>query len=164
MIGQKVKAFTVMEVTITMLVTAILIGITYTSYSIIVKSYLSFNSKNSELADLNMLDHLLKRDFNRANIIKKESNGISLKADSQMIRYEFNGRYIVRVSSKPDTIKIETQNIVTNFKGNPISELQQDDEQNRIDELIFTVLYKDEKIPYHYYKLYSSQDLFQRNF
>ena len=47
----RIKAFTIMEVTVTMLIAAILIGITYTTYSIVLKSYNSFTTKNADMAD-----------------------------------------------------------------------------------------------------------------
>jgi len=74
----RVKAFTIFEMVITMMITAIVIGIAYTSYSIVVKSYNSFNNKNNDMAVVINLDHLLKRDFERAETILKDTDGIAL--------------------------------------------------------------------------------------
>ena len=163
MIKQKVKAFTILEVTITMLITALLIGITYTSYSIIVKSYRSFTVKNEEMTVLVTLDHLLKRDFDQAEMIFKDQDGIALTSNDKTIKYEFKPDYIVRNAARIDTFKVQTQDVSTAFENVPINEVQETEEPNRIDELAFTLIFQNEKIPYHFYKLYSSVNLIQRN-
>jgi Tfp pilus assembly protein PilE len=160
---QKVKAFTIMEVTITMLITGLIIGITYTSYSIVIKSYRSFTTKNDNMAVLVSLDHILKRDFDRADSILKDSAGITIKRNDVFIKYVFMPDFIVRNSVRTDTFKIQTQDVTTTFENVPIIEMQTAAEQNRIDGLDFTLVFQNEKIPYHYRKLYSSENLIQRN-
>jgi Tfp pilus assembly protein PilE len=159
----KVKAFTILEVSITMLITGLLIAITYTSYSIIVKSNLQFTTKNDEMAVLVSLDHLLKRDFDRAESVYKNESGIYLNSGGTAINYEFTPGYIVRHSSRIDTFKVQIQDIITSFENSPLTEIQETEEQNRVDELGFTLTYKGAQIPYIYHKLYSSADLISRN-
>jgi prepilin-type N-terminal cleavage/methylation domain-containing protein len=160
---QRVRAFTIMEVTITMLIAGILIAITYTSYSIIIKSYRSFTAKNEDIVVLVSLDHVLQRDFDRADIILKQTDGITLKNSNQMIKYTFSPDFITRIASKMDTFKVQTQEVNTSFDNIPMGEVQADDEQNRLDDLAFTLVFQNEKIPYHYHKLYSSDNLINRN-
>jgi len=163
MIKQRVPSFTIMEVTITMLVATILIGITYTSYSIVSKSYLSFTTKNTEMAGLETLDKLLKRDFDRAELIKKDTSGILLESPGHIVKYELMPDFVVRTSSRLDTFKIKTMEFTTLFEGLPVSEVSPSEEQNRLDQLDITLLFQTEKIPYHYHKQYSSANLIQRN-
>ncbi|MDB5146187.1 MAG: hypothetical protein JWQ57_207 [Mucilaginibacter sp.] len=159
----RVKAFTIMEVTITMLIASILMGITYTTYSIISRSYLSFNIKNKGMAELEQLDGLFKKDFDRAEIILKETGGISIKNTDRIVTYEFTPDFIVRTAGIADTFKIKTEEIMTSFEGLPVNEASSTEEQNRLDELSFTLDYQNEKIPYYYHKQYSSVNLIQRN-
>ena len=163
MINQKIPAFTIMEVTITMLVAAILIGITYASYSIVSKSYLSFTIKNNDMTGLETLDKLLKRDFDRAEIIKKDTSGIALKGAGYTVKYEFMPDLIVRISGRQDTFKIKPVELNTLFEGMPVNDVNPSDEQNRLDQLDIILLFQTEKIPYHYHKQYSSANLIQRN-
>ena len=160
---RRVKAFTILEVTIVMMITSLLIGITYTSYSIIVKSYLSFTEKNKDQTVLTNLDYLLRRDFEQANIIRKEPDGVSLQRESGIIKYQIKPEYILREGIRTDTFKVETQDLSTLFENVPINDVQTIDEQNRIDELQFTLIYKNDQIPCYYHKLYSSSNLIQRN-
>jgi len=159
----KIKAFTIMEVTITMMIAAILMGITYTAYSIVSRSYLSFNTKNKDMAELEQLDGLLKKDFDRAEIILKETDGISIKHTDRTVSYQFNPDYIIRTAGITDTFKIKTGEITTSFEGRPVNEANASQEQNRLDQLDLNLLFQNEKIPYHYYKQYSSVNLIQRN-
>lgn len=157
----KVRAFTIMEVTITMLISAVLIGIAYTSYSIIIKSYQSFNDKNNKLAILYDLDHLLRRDFDQATVISKEESGIDIKKDSILISYQFYPGFVTRKSTRIDTFKVETDGLIANFENAPVNGLAGSGELNRVDELLFNVQLEKEKIPYHYSKIYSSENLLE---
>lgn len=157
----KVKAFTIMEVAITMLISAVLIGIAYTSYSIIIKSYNAFNNKSSKLAVLYTLDHLLKQDFDQAAFISKDETAIVFKKDSSLITYEFYPDLVTRKSTRIDSFKVQTDGLITNFESAPVLGLAGSGELERIDELLFNVQFEKEKIPYHYTKIYSSENLIE---
>lgn len=161
--NHKVKAFTIIEVTITMVIAAILIAITYTSYSIVSKSYLSFNTKNDDMAVLERMDKLLKRDFMRAETIQRDSSGILFKNTNSIIQYEFNPDFIIRISGRSDTFKVKSDSLNMLFEGQPVSETDPSNEQRRLDGLEINVEFQNEKIPYHYHKQYSSSDLIKRN-
>ncbi|MDB5133281.1 MAG: hypothetical protein JWR02_3030 [Mucilaginibacter sp.] len=159
---QRVRAFTIMEVTISMLIAGLLVAITYTSYSIIVKSYRSFTAKNEDMAVLISLDHVLKRDFDRADLILRETDGFRLKNSDQVIKYTFSPDFITRIAVKMDTFKVETQELNASFENIPVGEVQVTDEESRLDDVAFTLVFQNEKIPYHYHKLYSSDNLIKR--
>jgi Tfp pilus assembly protein PilE len=161
--SRQIKAFTIMEITVVMLISAIVIGIAYTAFNIINQSYRSFEHKNDDMAILVRLDELLKKDFNHANTISKTTNGIVVKMITDSVIYDFEPGFILRTSTIIDTFKLTTQDIVTNFETNPITAISPVPEQNRIDELDFSILFDNEKIPYAYHKLYSSTDLIERN-
>src|ERR1700749_1025250 len=95
----KIKAFTVMELVITMLVAAILTGFIYTAFQIVSKSYQVFHEKNEEMAALERLDELLKKDFSKAVFVEKSSNAIILQKEKDTVQYSFESGYILRVSS-----------------------------------------------------------------
>jgi len=152
-----------MEITIVMLISAIVIGIAYTAFNIINQSYQSFHQKNEHMADLVRLDELLRKDFDRAGVISKTTNGIIVKFATDSINYDFEPDITVRTSTIIDTFKLNVQDIVTNFELSPITAINSTAEQNRIDELEFSILFENEKIPYSYHKLYSSANLIERN-
>ncbi|MDR3678550.1 MAG: hypothetical protein P4L41_01210 [Flavipsychrobacter sp.] len=161
--NKRVKAFTILEVTITMLVAALVMGITYSAYSIIIKSYGAFNKKNQDMAVVVRLDEWLKKDFFRADIVLKDTAGIALNSADRRIKYRFDPDFIVRIEIRADTFKVKTDSLVTSFEDLPVNEFGSTDEQNRLDDLYLVILFQGEKIPYHYHKLYSSVNLINRN-
>ena len=71
--------------------------------------------------------------------------------------------FVVRTAARIDTFKVQTQELNTTFENVPIVELQATIEENRIDGLDFILIFQKEKIPFHYRKLYSSENLILRN-
>lgn len=158
-----------MEVTITMLVAAIVIGITYTAYTIISKSFTDFKTKNEAIALLARIDQVIRRDFDRAVMIEADNAGINLLNDDRsFVHYEMTAAYILRKTSVTDTFKVQTQDVQTYFEKKEKNELTESfnlagDESNRIDELSFTINYQNDLIPFHFIKKYSSANLIKRN-
>lgn len=158
----KVSAFTIMEIIIAMMISAILISITFTAYAIFFRSYQSFNLKNKEMATILKLDELIKRDFRHADMIGKNQDGIYFKSDQDSITYTFKPDYILRVSTIMDTFKVSSGDNRFSFEQQPVMEVKPEREQNRIDDMELVLLYQSEKMTYHYHKTYSSANLFQR--
>jgi hypothetical protein len=163
MMKRRVKAYTIMEVTVTMLIAGMLISITYTIYSIVSKSYLSFAKKNVDMAVVVTLDKLLRKDFAHADIILKDNDGISVNSTAHFIKYHFDPNFITRTDIRTDTFKVKNEMVITSFEAQPVNEVNETEEQNRLDDLEFILLFQNEKIPYHYHKQYSSVNLIQRN-
>lgn len=151
-----------MEVTVAMLIAAIAIGITYTVYSIVVRSYGAYNTKNKDMAVLIRLDELLKKDFEQADLISKSGNHILFKNTDKLVDYNIEPEFTIRISGITDTFKVTIKDINTTFENTPVTGSTEDDEQNRIDELNLTILFEAKTIPYHYHKQYSAASLIQR--
>jgi len=166
----RIKAFTIMEVTIAMLIAAIVIGITYTAYTIISRTYGQFKKKNENMAVLARLDQLLRRDFDRADLITESGHQvISIQRENQPnIRYEFLDSSIIRNAAIADTFKVKSDHYQVLFEGLPKADAENTDanadsnEEYRIDELSLIVNFQNETIPYHYHKKYSSENLINR--
>jgi len=161
--NNRVKAFTIMEVTVAMLIAGLVIGMTYTAYSVVSRSYQSFQQKNDDIAVLLQLDHLLKRDFAQADTIFKTANGLTFTNAKSMVNYQIDSSWIIRTSAVTDTFKVKVSGVNTLFEEQPITNISPTDEPNRVDELEFQVLFQDKSIPYHYYKTYSAANLIERN-
>lgn len=149
-----------MEVTVAMLLAAIVIGITYAAFSIVNKSYLSFHNKNDNRAVLIRLDELLQKDFTHFDVITKTPNGLLFRNDRDSVKYELDSALILRTSTITDTFKVITAEMISTFNGQPVAA---DKAQNIIDDVGLTILFENEKIPYHYHKDYSSANLIEYN-
>lgn len=159
----RVNGFTLMELTVAMLISAIVVGITYSVYLIVIKSYHGFEARNQRVSTLIHFDHVLKRDFDKADIVLKDSAGVAMVKSGTTIKYAFYPEFILRESSKTDTFKLNTENVTAYFENIPLSELQADTELNRVDKFAFTIISAGDSIPCHYLKYYSSKNLIQRN-
>jgi hypothetical protein len=159
----KLNAFTIMEITITMLLAGLVISITYTAYTIISGSYLGFTNKNREIAEVIQLDRLLKKDFYRASSISGNNQKILFRTDSADIRYEFAPDRVTRTQGITDTFKIQTETMSVTFENQPLHDSLTTDRPGLLDDMEWKIILQNEKIPYHYHKQYSSVNLFQEN-
>jgi hypothetical protein len=149
-----------METILVMVVTAILVGFSYAAYLIVSQSYQSFTAKNKNMIMVLQLDKLLKKDFVQARLITLENRHLILQTDSVVTEYEFRSDYITRTKGLTDTFYVQTSPPAIAFEESP-SDSTLTGPANKVDDLQLTVLLQKQKIPYHYHKLYSSENLFQ---
>ncbi len=155
----KVKAFTIMELTIAMLISAIAIGISYSIFLIVSHSYQSYLTKSAQVATAQRLDAVLQRDFDRGLLVSKDTSGIKIQYPSGQVIYKFDTAFVVRKTATSDTFKVKTDSLRFSFEGKAFSEYQTPGPQNRIDQLDVTAFLEKQKITYHYHKIYSSANL-----
>ena len=153
------RAFTILELTITMLLVALVIGITYTIYTIVSRSYESFQYKNEEIAVLDRLNELLSKDFSRSDSIFKTPRGLLFQSKRDTISYELDTGFITRTNTITDTFKVKTQDLNILYQNQSLNDNAPIAGKSRIDEMEFDIWLQNEKIPYHYHKLYSSENL-----
>ncbi|MDB5012338.1 MAG: hypothetical protein JWQ25_540 [Daejeonella sp.] len=156
---QKVRAFTIMEVTVSMLIAAIVIMIVYTAYRIIGRSYVDYDHKNKMVAELIVADKILKKDFNNALDIVKTSDGLKMVVQEGQIDYVFGDQYIVRNQNqlRLDTFKLTDNKVVLKFKNREAGIDQS------IDNLSLNCNFEKGNITLTYHKTYSSEQLLQQN-
>ena len=158
----RLPAFTIMELTIAMLLSAIVIGITYTAYTITARSYARFHRRSDTIGNLTRVNELLMKDFSSSDSVFRTDSGIIVNRDSTIIRYEIDSNMVIRKSFRIDTFKIDIRDIAALFEGQTVIFTPPVQEADRIDELSFTTIFDKQKIPYHYHKDYSSVNLSQR--
>ena len=159
----RIKAFTILEVVISMIIAALVITIAYTAYQIIHRTYEAHHLKNAQMAVLLRVDELLKKDFSRSILIRREADGLSFSDSSGTVRYTFASGYLIREGISADTFRVATAQVSLQFEGRALPDYPATDpEAERADELSFNALYDQEIIPYHYRKQYSSENLITR--
>lgn len=155
---KKIEAYTLLEVTVAMLLSAICITICYSAYGIIGKYYASFQQKNQTADVVLSLRHVLERDFLKSKLVLKNDNGIELQQDSSKIYYIFNPDAVLRKLDEihTDTFKLKSSELNFFFEGQEIIE------PDTIDELRFKALL-DQRIsaPIQVNKFYSAENLFK---
>lgn len=154
---KKIKAYTLMEVTVAMLLSAICIGICYTAYDIIGKYYATFQQKNESADIVLSLRQVMEKDINKATIMMKTSDGFLCKQDIAAVAYIFNDGEILRQieSLRTDTFKVAWKDYFVGFEGAEVIEA------DTLDQVKFTlVMDKQTFVPLHFAKHYSSHNLF----
>ena len=155
LISKKIPAFTLMEVTVSMLIAGIAIGITYTAAHIISVTYGDYQKKQDQVAAFMMMDRLLKKDFAGQGTIVKTTEGIQMNMKGQLISYKFEDGYLIRdqYSLGTDTFKLDTKAVSCTFEKEAAADGQ------HIDELIVQAKLENEEVSLIYHKTYPSQDL-----
>jgi prepilin-type N-terminal cleavage/methylation domain-containing protein len=154
--SKRVKAFTLVEMIVVMLLTAVVIGLAYEVFQVISKSYSSFSAKNERINDVERLEHWLKRDFIRAENITAGGNKVCMIIGKDTVSYVFTDSVVTRQGLRVDAIRIEVKNITTTFQG---KEAQNEPQPLPADELNFDIVLEQEEIPETFYKLYSAEQL-----
>lgn len=154
-----IKAFTLLEVIIAMLITALLVSITYNAYLIINKSYISFTEKNERLTTIILMDHMISRDFTRAGTITSFHDKILFCGLNDTVIYQFENNDIIRVGNRTDTLKANVTNLSMSFEDRKLQPVEPNQDRLLVDDIVFTLTEEDQKIPLHYHKTYSATDL-----
>ncbi len=153
----KIKAYTLLEVTIAMLLAAITIGICYTAFTLMNQYYADIKNRKDQVGEILLLQKLLRNDIEQATVIKKLADGIYISYDTVNISYHFSADFIARDyhQIKTDTIKIATAALGLKFENREVSN------DELLDEIIFTCNQKGKSFPMHFKKTYSATNLFQ---
>lgn len=155
--GLKIRAYTLMEVTVAMLLSAICISICYTAYGIIGDYYHLFHQKNESADQVLSLKHALEKDFLKSNYILKQEDGFELLIDTTKIHYSFEEQAVLRKfgAIHTDTFKLQTKALKATFEGKELLEI------DTIDQVSFTILLdKNTFTTIEVNKWYSAQNLF----
>lgn len=156
--SKKVKSYTLMEVTIAMLLSAICIGICYSTMQIIERYYIDFQKKHEANDAVISLKQVITRDILKANIVKKSSDGFRCEGDSIIISYLFSDKRILRQleSLKTDTFKLDWKDLQIAFEGKVLTDL------DTADLISFKIkLDTTTTIPFIFSKQYSAHNLFR---
>lgn len=153
----RLQAFTILEVTIAMLLAAIVIGISYTAYTMMSRSYQEYDDRNEKVAEFVLLNKLLRRDISNAEKIVRSPEGINLEGPEGSIIYSFSEEYITRnqYSVKTDTFKVSNSDLITSFEEKEVTE------EGMIDRISFTGVLQERKVPLVYVKTYSAEEKFE---
>jgi len=131
-------------------------------FSLVTRTYRTYQLKHQEMANVLRLDELLQMDFGRAEVVLKDTDGIALKNSNRVIKYSFYPDYVLRRGITVDTFRVKTDSITMLFESKALNGLNDIEEDNRMDELAMLISLQKEKIPYYYHKIYSSVNLINR--
>lgn len=99
--AKRIKSFTLIEMVLAMLFSAIIVGMAYSAITIFSRLYDNYNLKRSAHADLQLIKQAMTRDFNRSRMIALTGNQITMKnrPGAIEINYAIEEGYLVEVTS-----------------------------------------------------------------
>lgn len=149
---KKIKAFTTLEISIVMLLTALLSGIAYNGYLYLIKQNILHNKINEEALGLQNLLIRLKADTFYSTKMYRDKNSMLFMYPSKTIHYEFLDNYVLRRQAEVcDTFHCQNQELIARKDHTSTNKLQ-----DRIDSFAFTIQYKNEENTIHFYKDYGN--------
>jgi len=155
---KKIDAFTILEVTLVMLLAGICISIAFTAMGMVRQSYHRYDEKNKKIAACMLLQKLLQQDFLKSTEILNSEEGIIAKSDSGVITYHFAPEFILRkqYGLANDTLFITSQDLQKVYNGTEVSV------DNRINRLSFRLLLHGNFISYDFEKQYSAEEVINK--
>ncbi|MDQ0966826.1 Tfp pilus assembly protein PilE [Flavobacterium sp. W4I14] len=156
--GFRINAYTLMEVTLAMLLSAISITVCYTAYGLVANYYKTFARRNESADVVLSLRHVLEKDFLNGKYVLHGEEGIEIVSDSSKIGYKFRGGCITREINllHVDTFKVAPSHFVSFFEGREAVKADTLDEIRFVIQLDSTV-----SVPLGFHKKYSAHDLFR---
>ncbi|OFY93711.1 MAG: hypothetical protein A3K10_17215 [Bacteroidetes bacterium RIFCSPLOWO2_12_FULL_31_6] len=124
----KLRAFSFLEVMVSIVISGIVISIAYSVFIFTHKQFFRFTSIKTEIKNYFELTEVLNNDFETANkVVKKSDQEIEMQLLEKNINYFFDTDYILRtVDSKTDTFFFTVSNlnytIINELKEEPLIE------------------------------------------
>ena len=155
---KKIKAFTLIELLVAMVISAIVIAITYQIYFIASKQFVEYKKSNKKVTQEVVLKGLLNNDFFQSeSVIRKSENSIEAQIPDRKINYEWINDYIIRTSNgSRDTFFMPVSSVELKFR-NKAQELS----DGLIDALRIISKNGEEEKDFCFFKEYSADVLMQ---
>ncbi|HEX8514820.1 MAG TPA: hypothetical protein VF868_01385 [Bacteroidia bacterium] len=117
---KKLPAFTLLELTIGMMISSVIIGACYSGYIIVYKQFNSYRSVKQHMSEaVQFRNNLQNEFFMSANVSFKDHTLVFHLKDSDMLQYEFLDTLVLRkTASVVDTFNIATASIKSGFVFN----------------------------------------------
>ena len=155
---KKIKAFTLIELLVAMVISAIVIAITYQIYFIASKQFVEYKKRNEKATQEVVLKGLLNNDFFQSeSVMRKSENSIEAQIAGTKINYQWENDFVIRINSgSRDTFFIPVSLVELKFR-NKAQELS----DGLIDELRIVSKNGEEEKYFCSFKEYSADVLMQ---
>lgn len=117
----KVQSFTLPELLVVMIITAIVVGMAFSVLRLVQKQIHAIEANFAKTSSLALFEQRLWQDFNELNIIQfnEKENSLLLESEMDTVVYSFHKNYTLRNN---DTIKLKLMTDKFLFKGKEVKE------------------------------------------
>ncbi|MBA3971408.1 MAG: prepilin-type N-terminal cleavage/methylation domain-containing protein [Bacteroidetes bacterium] len=109
----KLRAFTLMELLVGMVISTILISFCYMGYRIIYEQYLNYRNIKTEVVDAMQFRSVMNNDFQKSNVVFFKDQTLTIvMPKGQLLRYDFSDKFVLRKAGDAiDTFLLKPENI-----------------------------------------------------
>lgn len=151
---RKISAFTLMEIIIVMIISMIVISLTYKTLDIVTMQFRQFGKSRKHIYELSLVETLLTKDFANSACILRAEEGILCKYSDKDIFYIFGDDYMVRrEGSIVDTFNIKPRLVKYYFYEQEVRDLN-----SYIDKVTF--IHEQENTKFFTYRKVYAADFF----
>ena len=153
-----IKAFTLMELLIGMIISSILIAFSYSAYSIIYNQYLTYRNIKKEVSQTMEFNAVFNTDFQNSEFVTFDGNNLTLvRSNSSSLEYIFQEKFIIRKDNEvKDTFQLNNTDIIVKYPVYKEQSLQ------IVNEFSFNSIVNGLPEIFHFLKKYSAQTLMAR--
>lgn len=102
----KVRSFTLSELLVVMIITAIVVGLAFSVLNLVQKQVRGIEKNFEKTTELALFEQRLWQDFNQHNLITYSTDKIILQSDIDTVFYAFKPEFVLRDN---DTIRAKVQ-------------------------------------------------------
>ena len=119
--NNKVKSFTLSELLVSMIITVIVVGLSFSVLNLVKKQLAQIQRDYAKTNELTFFKQQIWLDFNKNNLIfyNIKQNQLLLKSDTDSLLYTFETDFIIR---KNDTLKSNIEIEKLFFEGNEVKD------------------------------------------
>ena len=147
-----------MELVIAMLISSVVISLTYKTYSIYVGLYGQYKKGTRRVEELSLLNKLLTTDIRNCERLEASSEGFVCKSLRNTVEYTVNEAYLIRKCSITDTFHISILSSKLFWKDK-----EQNIPQQLASQITIEGLSDEDTINYNFTKWYGSDILMRIN-
>jgi prepilin-type N-terminal cleavage/methylation domain-containing protein len=153
----KLNAYTLTELVVAMLISGIVVSITYTCFGLLSGQFRAFKRNAETVNQLVLLDALLTRDVNACDYLVRTQTGIACHYAARTIAYTFGDGYVCRRDGAvTDTLAFAPSRLETEFRRLP-----EGLPGNLIDRVAFRGLSGEDEHVFLYRKHYGADRLME---
>lgn len=152
-ITKKLKAFTIVELLVTMVITSIVVGLASSLYLNMQQYYTMSESGYGQNTDIIFVTSLLKNDMEQSVSVHSSYGLVSMQGKDNIVKeYDFSDDYIIRkIYYHRDTFFVKTQDLeIINLNSN----------SDLVSEIKASLVVDGAPMPLHLYKDYTRDVLF----
>lgn len=113
----KLKSFTIVEAIVVLILSALVISISYTAISIISERIHKFKEFIQESEAITSAEKVLINDITTAKYIVRSPEGFKCIYNEHIVKYDFSSNNIIRTGSVSDVFNLEVEGFNTFYKG-----------------------------------------------